>query len=166
MRRERTAFTSSQLLELEKELHFRPYVRRPRRLEMATGLQFTDRQVKIWFLNRRTRYKKGRKYGKVVGVSQWSPRNPSSSSNRCADHLRFPGACVARTSSSSDLHFMDYALASSSLFGSHSDGSSGQRIHPADPPHLSCILPSVGNGPPPPCMGIDTHHHAGISNWP
>lgn len=57
-RRARTAFTYEQLVALENKFKTTRYLSVCERLNLALSLSLTETQVKIWFQNRRTKWKK------------------------------------------------------------------------------------------------------------
>ncbi|XP_021960221.1 homeobox protein GBX-2 [Folsomia candida] len=84
-RRRRTAFTSEQLLELEREFQLKKYLSLTERSEIARTLKLSEVQVKIWFQNRRAKWKRVKAGGMGVlsrgggggGGSGSSPNNES-----------------------------------------------------------------------------------------
>ncbi|XP_013134841.1 PREDICTED: homeobox protein CDX-2 [Papilio polytes] len=54
----RVVYTDHQRLELEKEFHYSRYITIRRKAELAASLGLSERQVKIWFQNRRAKERK------------------------------------------------------------------------------------------------------------
>ncbi|XP_044263971.1 barH-like 1 homeobox protein [Tribolium madens] len=59
-KRPRTAFTASQIKSLEAEFERNKYLSVAKRCQLSKSLKLTETQIKIWFQNRRTKWK--RKY--------------------------------------------------------------------------------------------------------
>ncbi|XP_071090092.1 uncharacterized protein [Haliotis cracherodii] len=57
-KRNRTAFTPSQLLKLERAFGSNHYAVGQERRDLANNLDLTETQVKVWFQNRRTKHKR------------------------------------------------------------------------------------------------------------
>jgi homeobox protein Nkx-1 len=93
-RRARTAFTYEQLVALENKFRATRYLSVCERLNLALSLSLTETQVKIWFQNRRTKWKKqnpGADGAAQAGGGAPQPGTPGATSGTCGGSGSSPG---------------------------------------------------------------------------
>ncbi|KAG7476868.1 hypothetical protein MATL_G00087360 [Megalops atlanticus] len=88
-RRIRTAFTLEQLRVLEHSFRTSHYLSVMERYGIATALRLSETQVKIWFQNRRTKWKKEREGKTGADLYQNGHMYPSPEGLSCAPPLPF-----------------------------------------------------------------------------
>lgn len=92
-KRTRTAFTPQQVKKMEEEFNKNKYLSVAKRNELAISLKLKEEQVKIWFQNRRTKWKRKLASEMEFRLSPigrlYHPTPMQSSGNQC--YRRVPG---------------------------------------------------------------------------
>uniref|UniRef100_G1NKR4 Homeobox domain-containing protein n=1 Tax=Meleagris gallopavo TaxID=9103 RepID=G1NKR4_MELGA len=86
-KRVRTIFTSDQLARLEKEFARQQYMVGTERCLLASALHLTEEQVKVWFQNRRIKWRKQSLEQQQAKLAKMGLANPQRSPDSQSHHV-------------------------------------------------------------------------------
>lgn len=95
-KKKRTAFSSQQLKKLEEKFNQQKYLSKIDRCELAAHLGLSERHVKTWYQNRRTKWKK------ECCESDWSKQRESAAAIMYMQHIEMNGGCKKSGTGSSE----------------------------------------------------------------
>lgn len=81
-KKKRTTFTSSQLQQLETRFNQQKYLTKLDRCRMAQSLGLTEKHIKTWYQNRRTKWKR------ECTDEMWSRERENAAANMYTQHLQ------------------------------------------------------------------------------
>ncbi|XP_031829008.1 homeotic protein caudal isoform X2 [Nomia melanderi] len=131
----RVVYTDHQRLELEKEFHYNRYITIRRKAELAATLGLSERQVKIWFQNRRAKERKQVKKREELEQKDTKPVEGVPTGAMAALNLGGMGGTLGGLMQNESSPPLVLGQSGHGLSLSHSPGSLHTHLHQHAHPH-------------------------------
>ena len=153
-RKRRVLFTQAQVYELERRFKQQKYLSAPEREHLASMINLTPTQVKIWFQNHRYKNKRAQKDKEKLDQQSGSQHSPK----RVAVPVLVKDGKPCTGSSSSDEGGHHQGHSASGGHGGNLGGTTAVVSPPSNGPHMadSPTLPMAGS--PSGSLSVDTSH--------